>query len=75
MLFRSNKDYPVLGKVVNNRSKVYAQLKRMGFSQSEIRQMAETEIRSPDSVYTQGPWAKLTDTQAQSLTNILYDGV
>jgi hypothetical protein len=69
------KDYPALGRVVANRGKVYTQLRRMGFSQAEIREMADTEIRSPLSVYREGPWAKLTDAQAQSLINTLYDGI
>jgi len=69
------KDYPTLGRVVGNLPRVFSQLKQMNFSPSEIKDMMNTEIRSPNSVYETGPWAKLTDTQAQSLINTLYDGI
>ena len=69
------KEHPGLGRVVGNLPAVMSTLKNMGLSTSQISDMMNTEIRSPDSVYQSGPWAKMTDTQAQSLLNTLYDGI
>ncbi len=69
------KEHPGLGRVVGNLPAVMSTLKNMGLSTSQISNMMNTEIRSPDSVYQSGPWAKMTDTQAQSLLNTLYDGI
>lgn len=67
--------YPVFGRVVQNRSKVAGELRKMGFSVREIEQIQNTPIRSNLDVFTQGPWAKMTDQQAQKLTNLFYDGI
>lgn len=67
--------YPVLGRVLRNRGPLFNELRRYGLTTNDYAQMSDTPIRSPLSVYEQGPWAKLTDAQAQNLLNILYDGV
>ena len=67
--------YPVFGRVLANQSKVADELRQMGFSRGEIAQIQNTSIRSPLSVYEEGPWAKLTNAQAQKLINTLYDGI
>ena len=69
------KEHPALGRVVGNLPAVMSTLKNMGLTTNQIGQMMNTEIRSPDSAYRAGPWAKLNDTQAQSLLNKLYDGI
>lgn len=68
-------EYPVLGQVAENRAKVFSQLREYGLTGSDYALMIETPIRSPLSVYGQGPWAKLSDAQAQNLINTLYDGI
>jgi hypothetical protein len=68
-------EFPVLGKVVENRAKVFNQLRDYGLTTSDYAKMTATPIRSPLSVYDEGSWAKLTDAQAQNLINILYDGI
>jgi len=67
--------YPVFGRVLANQSKVADELRQMGFSKGEIAQIQNTSIRSPLSVYEEGPWAKLSNAQAQKLINTLYDGI
>jgi hypothetical protein len=47
----------------------------MGFSVREIEQIQNTPIRSDLDTFTQGPWAKMTDAQAQKLINLFYDGI
>jgi len=69
------RQYPVFGQVVQNRSKVAGELRRMGFSVKEIEQIQNTPIRSNLDVFNQGPWAKMTDAQAQKLINLFYDGI
>jgi len=69
------KQYPVFGQVVQNRSKVAGELRRMGFSVNEIEQIQNTPIRSNLDTFNQGPWAKMTDQQAQKLIELLYDGI
>ena len=69
------KEHPVLGRITGNRAKMFNQMREYGLSSSDYAQMVETPIRSKLSVYEEGPWAKLTDAQAQSLINTLYDGI
>jgi hypothetical protein len=67
--------YPVFGRVLANQSKVADELRQMGFFKGEIAQIQNTSIRSPLNVYEEGPWAKLSNAQAQKLINTLYDGI
>lgn len=69
------KNYPVLGKVVDNKSAVQYALLKAGFSRDEIAALQTHGIRSPLSSYNDGPWKKMTDKQAQDLLNMLYDGI
>lgn len=68
-------EFPVLGQIVGNRAKVFNQLRDYGLTSGDYAKMVATPIRSPLSVYGEGPWAKLTDAQAQNLINLLYDGI
>lgn len=70
-----SRDYPTLGKIVENRAKVFNKLHDYGLTVGDYAEMIATPIRSPISVYREGPWAKLTDEQAQNLINTLYDGI
>ena len=67
--------FPVFGRVVNNQSRVAAELRSMGFSAKEIEQIQNTPIRSSPEVFQQGPWAKMTDAQASKLIDTFYDGI
>ena len=68
-------NFPVFGKVLQNRSKVAGELRRMGYTTSEMATLQNTPIRSNLSAFEQGPWAKMTDAQAQKLINLFYDGI
>jgi hypothetical protein len=67
--------FPVASKVWENRSGAQHKLMDMGLSRSDLSTIIDHGIRSPMSTYTKGPWAKLTDAQAQEVLNILYDGI
>jgi hypothetical protein len=57
-----------------NLPKVFAEMKKMGYNDDEIKTIAITGIKNQLDAYEKGPWAKMTDADAQKLTNILYDG-
>ena len=67
---------PVFGKVMDNMIGVEQELMRKyGLSRKEVDQMMDHGIRSESVSYTKGPWGKITDSQAQSLINSLYNGI
>ena len=69
------KKNPNLSRIVENRAKVFNQLHDYGLTVNDYAKMTDTPIRSPLDTYKEGPWAKLTDEQAQNLINTLYDGI
>jgi hypothetical protein len=62
-------------RIHRNKERLVARLKEDGFSTIEINQIMGNGIRKPESVYEQGPWAKMSNEQAQSYINDLYKGV
>ena len=65
---------PYLHRIYSqNLPKVFAEMKRMGYSDDEIKTIAITGIKNKMDAYEKGPWTKMTDADAQKLTNILYD--
>jgi hypothetical protein len=66
--------YPLLYRVYENRRDVQYKLIKQ-FDRAEVASIMEHGIRSPLDSYTKGPWAKMTDEQAQSYLNMLYDGI
>jgi hypothetical protein len=68
--------YPVLGRVADNKMQVQRDLLgKYGLTRDEVAALSVHGIRSPLSTYNEGPWAKLTDKQAQELLDTLYDGI
>jgi hypothetical protein len=66
--------FPLLYKVYENRRDVqYGLLKQM--DRAEVASLMQHGIRSPLESYTKGPWAKITDEQAQNYLDQLYDGL
>jgi hypothetical protein len=73
-LREAEQTFPTLTRVFDNRNAVqYALLKQ--FSRDEVAAIVDHGIRSPLESYTKGPWAKMTDEQAQTYLNQLYDGI
>jgi serine/threonine protein kinase len=69
------KEAPYLHHIYSqNLPKVFAEMKRMGYNDDEIKTIAITGIKNKLDAYEKGPWARMTDADAQKLTNILYDG-
>jgi hypothetical protein len=66
---------PSLAKVLDNKTKVEAEMQKMGLSPSEIKEIGGTKIRSDNKVYESGAFAKIDDQQAMRLINMLYEGV
>ena len=68
------KEAPYLHRLyTQNLPKVFAEMKKMGYNDDEIKTIAITGIKNKLDAYEKGPWAKMTDADAQKLTNILYD--
>ena len=67
--------FPVASRVWENRGDAQFKLMKMGLSKDDISTIIDHGIRSTPESYTKGPWAKLTDKQAQEVLNILYDGI
>jgi hypothetical protein len=69
------KEAPYLHNIYSqNLPKVFAEMKKMGYNDDEIKTIAITGIKNKLDAYEKGPWARMTDADAQKLTNILYDG-
>jgi hypothetical protein len=69
------KRFPTASLVWENRPDAQYALLKMGLSKNDISSIIDHGIRSTPESYTKGPWAKLTDKQAQEILNILYDGI
>lgn len=67
--------FPVASQVWENRPAAQYKLMDMGLSKNDISSIIDHGIRSTPESYTKGPWAKITDQQAQEVLNILYDGI
>lgn len=67
--------FPVASRVWENGNAIQFKLMKMGLSKDDISTIIDHGIRSTPKSYTKGPWAKLTDKQAQEVLNILYDGI
>lgn len=67
--------FPVASRVWENRPAAQYRLRAMGLTKNDISSIIDHGIRSPLETYTKGPWAKLTDQQAQEVLSILYDGI
>jgi len=69
------RDLPITARVFDNRGLAQYRLMHMGLSRADVSTIIDHGIRSPLESYTKGPWAKITDAQAQEVLNILYDGI
>jgi|688.fasta_scaffold06243_7 hypothetical protein len=66
---------PYLHRIYSqNLPKVFSEMKKMGYSDDEIKTVAITGIKNKLDTYEKGPWSKMTDADALKLTNILYEG-
>jgi hypothetical protein len=69
------KEAPYLHRIYSqNLPKVFAEMKRMGYNDDEIKTVAITGIKNKLDAYEKGPWSKMSDADALKLTNILYEG-
>ncbi len=50
-------------------------MKRDGFTNDDIASVMDHGIRSPLDTYNQGVWSRMTDEQARSYIDTLYDGI
>jgi hypothetical protein len=64
-----------LEKVVRNRTKVYAELAKLGLSKDEIAELVVHELNQPISSYNKGAWSKVSKKDAMRIIPLLYEGV
>lgn len=71
-----NKMPEALGKMYDNFPKVTDYLvNNLGLSPSQAAVVMTTGIRNPDFKYQTGVWAKISDSDAKKMIDLLYDGV
>jgi hypothetical protein len=66
---------PVLAKVRENKSMVWREMIKDGFTNDDIATIMDHGIRAPKDSYEKEVWGKMTDNQAKKYIDILYDGV
>jgi len=66
---------PVAARITSNKDRAVRQLQSMGLDKNEIATIMDHGIRNRMTTYSAGPWAKLSDEQAQIVINTLYKGV
>jgi len=66
---------PIAARVTSNRDRAIKQLRNIGLDNNEIATIMDHGIRNRMTTYGKGPWAKLSDEQAQSVINTLYAGI
>jgi hypothetical protein len=65
----------VAAKVLENKKKAINKMKSMGLSDQDVADIMGHGIRSKDSSFEKGAMGKLTNAQAQSIIDTLYDGI
>lgn len=67
---------PVLARVNSNRAKVEKALRdKFDLTEDEIAAVYAHGIRSPLETFSQGPWSRISEQDAQSLVELLYKGI
>jgi hypothetical protein len=64
-----------LAKVYENKTKVWAAMRKDGLSDDDIATVMEHGIRSSAMSYTNGVWKKMSDEQAERYITTLYEGI
>jgi hypothetical protein len=67
--------FPVAAKVLENKEKAISKMKSFGLSDQDVADVIGHGIRSKDSSFEKGAMGKLTNAQAQSIIDTLYDGI
>ena len=68
-------DAPLAYKAFTNKERAIEKLKRFGIDGGDLDKVLKTRSYTPDKKYKEGPWAKLSDTQAMEVINTLYEGI
>jgi serine/threonine protein kinase len=67
--------FPVAAKVLENKEKAISKMKSFGLSDQDVADIIGHGIRSKDSSFEKGAMGKLSNAQAQSIIDTLYDGI
>ena len=74
-LEKAQKNFPALARVVANKQSAIDKLASYGLNNQEIAYIMTHGIRRRLAGYNNGEWAKLTDQQALSVIDTLYQGI
>lgn len=66
---------PLLYRVRDNKNELQYRMLRDGFSKDDIATVIDHGLRNPLSTYDNGVWSRMTNEQAQSYIETLYEGV
>jgi hypothetical protein len=67
--------FPVAAKVLQNKEKAILKMKSYGLNDQDVADVMTHGIRSTPESFERGGMGKLTNQQAQSVINTLYEGV
>jgi hypothetical protein len=67
--------FPVAGRVLQNKEQAILKLKRYGLSDQDVADVMTHGIRSTPESFEKGAMGKLSNQQAQSVIDTLYDGI
>ena len=66
---------PLAAKVLTNKRQALDELRKIGLNNDEIASIMDHGIRNRMTTYDEGPWAKLSNAQAQHVIDTLYEGI
>ena len=66
---------PLAAKVLVNKRQALNELRKFGLNNDEIASIMDHGIRNRMTTYSEGPWAKLSNAQAQHVIDTLYEGI
>jgi hypothetical protein len=67
--------FPVAGRVLQNKEQAILKLKSYGLNDQDVADVMTHGIRSTPESFEKGAMGKLSDQQAQSVIDTLYDGI
>ena len=74
-LAEAQRDFPTVARVVQNKEAAITKLKSYGLTDQDVANVMTHGIRKSEASFERGSMAKLTNEQALSVINTLYQGI
>jgi len=72
---QAERDFPTVARVVQNKEAAITKLKSYGLDDQDVANIMTHGIRKSEASFERGSMAKLTNEQALSVINTLYEGI